>query len=39
VKTTTGSIALDNPYSWVILVALLLILAAVFADWFVLKRP
>jgi Ca-activated chloride channel homolog len=37
--TATGSIALDNPYSWLILAALLLILVAVFADWFVLKRP
>jgi hypothetical protein len=37
-KTTTGSIALDNPYSWLILAALLLILVAVFADWLVLKQ-
>lgn len=33
-----GSIALDNPYSWAILAALLLILAAVLMDWFVVKR-
>ncbi len=37
-RTTTGSIALDNPYSWATLLALLLIVAAVFSDWFVLKR-
>jgi hypothetical protein len=37
--TTTGSIALDNPYSWMILAALLLILVALFSDWFVLKSP
>ena len=34
-----SSISLDNPYSWVILAALLLILGVIFADWFVLKRP
>lgn len=32
------SISLDNPYSWVILAALLMIFGIVFADWFVLKR-
>lgn len=38
-KTTASLIALDNPYTWVILAALLLIVCAVLADWFVLKRP
>ena len=33
-----SSISLDNPYSWAILAALLLILGIVLADWFVLKR-
>src|SRR5262249_40168496 len=37
-EATTGSIALDNPYSWMILASLLLIMVAVFSDWFVLKR-
>jgi hypothetical protein len=39
-RTTTGqsSITLDNPYSWFILALLLLLVACVFADWFVLKR-
>jgi hypothetical protein len=37
-ETSTGIIALDNPYSWFILAAVLLILIAVFSDWFVLKR-
>jgi hypothetical protein len=37
-ETTTGAIALDNPYSWFILAAVLLILMAVFSDWFVLKQ-
>src|SRR5262249_17477562 len=37
IDAPTGLIALDNPYSWAILTALLLILAAVLADWFVLK--
>jgi hypothetical protein len=36
-EAATGSIALDNPHSWVILAALLLILAAVLGDWFVLR--
>ncbi len=31
-------IALDNPYSWIILVLLLVLVACVFADWVVLKR-
>jgi len=37
-QASIGSIALDNPYSWAILAALLLILAAVLMDWFVVKR-
>ena len=39
-RTQTGnsSIALDSPYSWVIVALLLLLVAFVFADWFVLKR-
>jgi hypothetical protein len=37
-KTTTSMISLDNPYTWAILVALLAIIAAILADWFVLKR-
>ena len=39
-STTSGSssIALDNPYSWVILALLLVLVACVFGDWFVLKR-
>jgi hypothetical protein len=36
-NTTTSTISLDNPYTWVILLALLLIIGAVLADWFVLK--
>ena len=37
-EAATGTISLDNPYSWFILAALLLILAALFGDWFVLRR-
>jgi hypothetical protein len=39
-KKSTGqsSITLDNPYSWFILALLLVLVACVFADWFVLKR-
>lgn len=39
-STTTGnsSITLDNPYSWVILALLLILVTCVFADWFVLKK-
>ena len=37
-NTTTSTISLDNPYTWAILVALLLIIGAVLADWIVLKR-
>jgi hypothetical protein len=39
-STTTGnsSITLDNPYSWVILVLLLILVTCVFADWFMLKK-
>ncbi len=36
-EMATGTIALDNPYSWFILAAVLLILIAVLSDWFVLK--
>ncbi len=36
-EAPTGLIALDNPYSWLILVALILILVAVLGDWFVLQ--
>ena len=38
-QTTTSLISLDNPYTWAILVALLAIICAILADWFVLKRP
>jgi hypothetical protein len=38
-KTTgNSSITLDNPYSWVILALLLVLVACIFGDWFVLKR-
>ena len=37
--TAPSALAIDNPYSWLILLGLLLILATVFADWFVLKPP
>ena len=39
-KKTTGqsSITLDHPYSWFILALLLVLVACVFGDWFVLKR-
>ena len=38
-KTGNSTISRDNPYSWVILALLLVLVACVFADWFVLKRP
>jgi len=38
VKTTASSIALDDPYSWAILALLAVIIAAILADWLVLKR-
>jgi hypothetical protein len=39
-RTETGnsSISLDNPYSWIILVLLLILVACIFADWFVVKH-
>lgn len=39
-RKTTGnsSITLDNAYSWVILALLLVLVACVFTDWFVLTR-
>jgi hypothetical protein len=37
-NATAASTTIDNPYSWAILALLLIILVALFADWFVLKR-
>jgi hypothetical protein len=37
-STGQSSITLDNPYSWFILALLLVLVACVFGDWFVLKR-
>lgn len=36
--SAAGSISIDNPYSWLILALVAAILAAVIADWFVLRR-
>lgn len=37
VAAGVSSIAVDNPYSWLVLLGLVLILAALFADWYVLR--
>ena len=37
VEADTATFALDNPYSWLIMLGIMLIMVAVFWDWFVLK--
>ena len=37
IPAKTSSIALDNPYSWIILLGLCLIVLTIFGDWFVLR--
>jgi hypothetical protein len=37
IAAKTSSIAIDNPYSWIILAGLALIVATILADWFVLR--
>jgi len=37
-KTNNSSVSLDNPYSWVILALLLVLVGCIYADWLVLRR-
>ncbi len=37
VEVDAATFALDNPYSWLIMLGIMLILVVMFADWFVLK--